>query len=48
MTNTLEIQRLKQLLAGRKEEYKIWGATYEDREKDIQISSKIKELQRWK
>ncbi len=44
MKDTLKIDRLKQLLDGRKEEYKIFGATTEDKEKDIQIERKIKEL----
>ncbi|KKK65484.1 hypothetical protein LCGC14_2973660 [marine sediment metagenome] len=45
MKDTLEIWRLKQLLAGRKVEYFFLGATSEDREKDTQIMVKIKELE---
>ena len=44
MKDTLEIDRLKELLAGRREEYKIFGATSTDRQKDIEINNKIKEL----
>lgn len=40
-----KVNRLKQLLAGRKEEYKLFGMTLEDKQEDIQINNKIKELE---
>ena len=41
-----EIDRLKQLLNERKEEYKIFGATSSDYEQDNNIKAQILELQR--
>ena len=40
-----EVSRLKSLLKGKKEEYKIFGKTSFDAEKDFEISLKIKELE---
>ncbi len=40
-----EIQRLKSLLKGKKEEYEIFGKTAQDREEDNKIIDKIKELE---
>ena len=44
MNNQLEIERLQILLKGRREEYKIFGRTSEDAEKDAEIIRKIKSL----
>lgn len=45
MTNQLEINRLKQLLEGRNEEYKIFGVTNEDLQEDSKIINKINKLE---
>ena len=45
MKDTVVINRLNQLLLERKEEYKIFGATEEDKQKDIEINNKIKDLE---
>ena len=41
----IEIRRLENLLKLRQEEYQIFGATPEDREKDIEILAKINSLE---
>lgn len=43
--NAQEIKRLKALLEGRREEYKIFGKTGEDAMQDRKILQKIKELE---
>ena len=40
-----KIERLKVLLKGRQEEYKIFGMTSEDAEQDNKIKLEIKELE---
>ncbi len=45
MKDTFEIERLEELLKGRKEEYEIFGATTRDLAKDNQIRNKIRELE---
>lgn len=44
MGNKLEIQRLKDLLKARKEDYAMFGVTTEDIRKDGEIIEKITEL----
>ncbi len=45
MKDILEIERLKELLKGRKAEYEIFGATTRDLTKDNQIRNTIRELE---
>jgi hypothetical protein len=40
-----EIERLKELLRVRREEYKVFGKTGEDAERDGEILRRIKELE---
>ena len=45
MRDAVEINRLKELLAGRKVEYEVFGATSEDKQEDVLINNKIKKLE---